>query len=89
MEDKFEIFIYIRTPIMHVLKQTSIEPEPHLIWKRSAAPVVIYYLLSLFIILPTFCGIIHIYINRITECEFLENEFSKVPINWQNQIVIK
>jgi len=51
--------------------------------------IVIYYLISLFIILPNFCGIIHIYINRITECEFLENEFSKIPINWQNQIVIK
>ena len=50
---------------------------------------IIYYLLSLFTILPTFCGIIHIYSNRIAEWKSLEDEFSKVKINWQNQMIMK
>jgi hypothetical protein len=46
-------------------------------------------MLSLVIVLPTFCGIVRIYINRIAECKFLEDEFSKVQINWQNQAIMK
>lgn len=51
--------------------------------------VAVYHLLSLVVILPTFCEIIKIYCNRITECKFLRDEFSKVPINWKNQAIME
>lgn len=50
---------------------------------------IVYYCLSLLTILPTFCGIIHIYNNRIAECKSLEEKFSKVKINWQNEMIMK
>ncbi len=55
----------------------------------TESAIAIYYGLSVVIILPTFCGIVHIYINRITECKFLEDEFSKVQIDWRNKGIMK
>lgn len=50
---------------------------------------IVYHVLSLFVVLPAFCGIIHIYVDRVIECQLFEEEFLKVPINWQNQVIMK